>query len=81
MSVVVNMQISISDGMAHREMVISRVSNLDKFGPNVSENMISTYSVKSRWCEATFEHRYGDDVLELIQKAITALRRAGMTRF
>ena len=79
MSVVVNMQISIADGMAHRQLTISRVSNVgvEGFGENVND-MVSTYFVETGRFTATFHHRYGDDALTLINKATAALRNAGM---
>lgn len=81
MSVVVNMQISIADGMAHRQLTISRVSNVgvEGFGRNVHD-MTSTYFVDTGKYSATFEHRYGDDALTLINKATAALRNAGMVQ-
>ncbi len=72
-----------------RTLEISRATNLDKVstpdGPDYSD-LESQYEVvllagREQRTVAYFEHRYGDDILTLVEKAITALHHAGAEQF
>lgn len=65
----------------HRELVIE---NIDKVPENRDHDHLSTYAVelkvvdprngnRGRRDTAVFKHRYGDDLLSLVQEAIIAL--------
>ena len=67
-----------------RELLISRLSNVGVHAtPAASHSdMVSDYEVELAGGRlkgtARFEHRYGDPVMVLVEKAIQALRAAGL---
>lgn len=75
----VQVEITIAGGAARRSLLIERLSTpvLDAEGHRDHEE-IGTYGVAlvraTGSLRATFEHRYGDDVLALIANAGEALR-------